>query len=94
VSQGVPVRRAPAPESREALTFRTDAGTMRRVRDYARLASISVNEALNRVVKVRFLEEQTREVVRRSYRLTPEQVKVVDALVASLGVHTTGEDGA
>jgi hypothetical protein len=66
---------------------------MRRVREYARLSGISVNEALNRVVRLRLAGETAREAVRRSYRLLPEQVEVVDAIVASLGAHTTGEDG-
>jgi hypothetical protein len=93
VSQGVPVRRAPAPAPREAITFRTDQTTMRRVREYARVAGISVNQALEQIVRLRLLDERAQEAVRRSYRLTPEQVQVVDAVVASLGAHLTGETG-
>jgi len=93
VSQGQQVRRAPAPEPRQALTFRTDEGTMRRVRRLARELGVSTNEALNRLVRERLISDAAAEAARRSYRLTPEQERVVDAVLASIGAHTTGEDG-
>jgi hypothetical protein len=86
VSQGVPVRDALPPAPREAITFRTDQITMRRVRDLARHLGVSTNDALNIIVKIQLAGEAVRP-------LTPEQVARVDAIVASLGAHTTGEDG-
>lgn len=87
---GQPVRDAPSPAPREALTFRTDTGTMRRVRRLARTLGVSINDALNIIVKGRLAADS----VRNAPPMTAERVRLVDALVASMGIHTTGEDGS
>lgn len=92
MSQGQQVRRAPAPEPRQALTFRTDERTMRRVRDLAGRLGVSTNDALNIIVKIQLADEAAREVSRRSRE--PGAAARVDAILASLGAHETGEDGS
>jgi hypothetical protein len=63
---------------------------MRRVRRFAKQLGVSTNDALNIIVR----GQLAAEAVRNAPPLTPEQVAWVDALVASLGAHTTGEDGS
>jgi hypothetical protein len=89
VSLGQPVRDAPPPAPREALTFRTDPGTMRQVRAVARDLGISRNDALNIIVK----GQLAADAARSAPAPTAEQLRWIDAMVASLGTHTTGEDG-